>query len=59
MNILIYLKEVKQELSKVTWPNRQSVIRLTGVILVVSLITGLYVGGLDLLFTNILGIFLK
>lgn len=59
MNILSYLKEVRVELTKVTWPTRKEATYLTLVILVASLATGLYVGGLDLLFTNLLGLFLK
>lgn len=59
MNLLKYLKEVRVELSKVTWPTREEVVKLTLVILVSSLAVGLYIGGLDLIFTNILGLFLK
>lgn len=59
MNILQYLKEVRVELGKVTWPDRASVIKLTSIILIASLVTGFYIGGLDLTFTSILGMFLK
>lgn len=59
MNIINYLKEVRVELTKVTWPTRKEATYLTLVILVASLATGLYVGGLDLIFTNLLGLFLK
>lgn len=59
MNIIKYLKEVRIELSKVSWPTREEIVKLTTIILVASLIVGLYVGGLDVLFTNLLGMFLK
>ena len=59
MNLINYLKEVRIELTKVTWPTRAEATHLTLVILGVSLAVGLYVGGLDLLFTNLLGLFLK
>lgn len=59
MNILSYFKEVKTELTKVTWPTRPEATKLTIIILVGSLVTGLYVGGLDYVFTNLLGLFLK
>ncbi len=59
MNLLSYLKEVRVELTKVTWPTRAEAGKLTTIILVSSLLVGLYVGGLDLLFTNLLGVFLK
>ncbi|MFH1244401.1 MAG: preprotein translocase subunit SecE [bacterium] len=59
MNILQYLREVRLELGKVTWPTRAEATKLTVIIIVASLAVGLYVGGLDVLFTNLLGLFLK
>ena len=59
MNIVMYLKEVKTELTKISWPSREDSIRMTLVVLGVSLGVGLYIGGLDYVFTSILGIILK
>ncbi len=59
MNLIQYVSEVRRELTHVTWPTRPEVTRLTTIIIVASLAVGLYVGGLDILFTNLLGIFLK
>ena len=59
MQLMQYLSSVKAELSRVTWPTRQESYQLTLVIIIFSLVVGLYVGGLDLLFTNLLGFFLK
>ncbi len=59
MNLLKYLKEVRIELTKVTWPTRAEATKLTLVILAASLAVGLYIGGLDLVFTSLLGTFLK
>lgn len=59
MNVLTYLKEVRIELAKVSWPTRDESIHLTMIIIGASLLVGLYVGGLDYLFTNLLGLFLK
>lgn len=59
MNLFTYLKEVKTELGKVTWPTRQDATKLTVIIIVVSFATGLYIGGLDVLFTNLLGLLFK
>ncbi len=50
----VFLREVSDELKKVTWPTQKEVVRLTIVVLLVSIIVGLYIGGLDLLFTKIL-----
>lgn len=59
MNILTYLKEVRVELTKVSWPTRAQAIHLTMIIIGASLAVGLYVGGLDYIFTSLLGTFLK
>lgn len=59
MNVFTYLNEVKAELGKVSWPTRATATKLTLIIVGASLAVGLYVGGLDYVFTNLLGIFLK
>jgi len=59
MNVLKYLSEVRSELKNVTWPSRESAVQLTKVVLGGSLAVGLFVGGLDYLFTNILGLFFR
>ena len=50
---VVFLKEVRSELLKVSWPTRNEVIKLTIVVVAVSFVIGLYVGGLDLLFTKL------
>ena len=54
-----YLKEVRLELTKVTWPKREEVIRLTLVVFIFSVVVGLYLGGLDLTFTKLLETFVR
>lgn len=49
-----FLQETKQELVQVVWPKRDEIIRLTGVVLFFSLIVGIYIGGLDLVFSNLI-----
>ncbi len=53
-SILNFFSEVRLELSKVTWPKRNEVIKLTLIVFLVSGIIGAYVGGLDFLFTRLL-----
>ena len=52
--IIGFFGEVKSELTKVTWPTRTEVIRLTLIVLAVSAIIGVYVGSLDYVFTRVL-----
>lgn len=49
-----FLNEVRTELSKVTWPTRAETIRLTIIVVIISIVVGIYLGGLDLLFTEML-----
>lgn len=51
-----FISEVRTELTKVTWPSRNDVVKLTLIVLLVSLILGLYVGGLDYAFTKLLSL---
>ncbi len=56
---VIFLKEVKDELGKVVWPTRDEIIRLTAVVIIVSLIVGVYLGLIDLVLTKILALVIK
>ena len=47
-----FFTEVKSELTKVTWPTKDQVIRLTTVVIIISLVVGLFIGGLDFIFTK-------
>lgn len=54
-----FFEETRAELKKVTWPTRNEVVRLTMVVIAVSLVVGLYVGGLDFVFTKLLQMIVK
>lgn len=54
--VAAFLTEVRIELTKVTWPSRDEVIKLTLTVFLVSGILGLYVGGLDYGFTKLLSL---
>lgn len=48
-----FLREVRDELKKVVWPTKEEVIRLTGVVVLVSLFVGLFLGGTDFILTKL------
>jgi preprotein translocase subunit SecE len=52
--VIQFLKEVKLELSKVTWPKKQQIIKLTLIVFIISAVVGVYVGVLDYAFTKLL-----
>ncbi|OGZ20416.1 MAG: preprotein translocase subunit SecE [Candidatus Nealsonbacteria bacterium RIFCSPHIGHO2_01_FULL_43_31] len=52
--IITFLKEVKLEIKKVNWPTRHQTIKYTLIVLGISLVIALFLGGLDFLFTKLL-----
>ncbi len=58
-NFLRYLREVKVELKKVVLPDSKSLWGSTLVVIVVSIILGVVIGGFDLLISKIFGIFTR
>jgi preprotein translocase subunit SecE len=53
-NIVSFLRDVRVELSKVVWPKKAQVIKLTLTVFIISGIVALYVGVLDYSFVRIL-----
>ncbi len=53
-----FLKEVKAELGKVTWLNRQQTVRLTLIVIAVSLVVAVFISTLDFGFTKLMEIFI-
>lgn len=51
-NLFVFLKEVKEELLKVTWPNRQQTIRYTALVIIVAVVVGALLAGLDYILTS-------
>lgn len=54
-----FLKEVKTELSKVVWPTRDQTIKLTLLVIAISVFVGLFIGGLDIIFIKIVDTLLR
>lgn len=48
-----FFREIALELRKVTWPTRAETIKLTAVVVAVSAVVALYVGGLDIVVLRI------
>jgi preprotein translocase subunit SecE len=49
---LRFLREVRDELAKVVWPSRREVVTYSIVVIVTVLVMGLFVFGLDVLFSR-------
>jgi len=51
VGLVRFAQECWSELQKVTWPERQTVIRLTVIVIVISAIVAAYILGADQVFT--------
>jgi preprotein translocase subunit SecE len=58
-SLIAFLKDVRMEMNNVSWPDKIETIRLTGVVIGVSLIVAIFIGILDFLFTNLITLVLK
>jgi len=54
-----FITDIIDEMKKVSWPTRSETIRLTSIVIIVSLIIGLYVGIIDVLLAKGLEIITK
>lgn len=50
--IVKFLKEVRAEFKNISWPKKDSLIQLTIVVISISIIISLILGGFDFLFTQ-------
>ncbi len=53
-----FLKKVREELKKVEWPNRQLVWKATYSVIIFSLIMGIYLWLIDLIFVRLISFLL-
>jgi preprotein translocase SecE subunit len=51
VGVVRFAQECWSELQKVTWPDRQTVVRLTVLVILISAIVGAYILGADQVFT--------
>ena len=54
-----FVREVLAELKKVTWPTKQETLKLTVVVIAISVIVGAFIGALDTMFLRITGFFFR
>ncbi|MBM3208879.1 preprotein translocase subunit SecE [Candidatus Shapirobacteria bacterium] len=58
-NPIEFLKEARTELEKVTWPTRKEAVRLTTVVISVSVLVGVFIGVADFIFTKLMGLIVQ
>ena len=51
---LQYIKEAQVEIKKVAWPSRKQAMQYTTIVVIISIVATLVLGGLDMFFNHIL-----
>ena len=59
VNPATYLREVKQELERVTWPSREKTINMTLLVIGVSAFIALAISGADFVFSKLLELLIR
>lgn len=54
MSLINYIKESKGEFAHIAWPTRQQAIAFTVLVIVLSVLTSIYLGLFDTLFTTLI-----
>lgn len=54
-----FLKEAKSELKKVKWPSKEEVIKMTSIVIGVSVAISLFISALDFIFTKLTELMIK
>ena len=57
--IISFFQEVKEELAKVAWPTRDQTLRYTILVILVALVVGVFLGGLDYILTAVTSFILE
>jgi len=58
MKLIDYLKSTKAELKHVSWPTKKQAIAFTIIVVLISVLTALYLGFFDFIFSKILQFFI-
>ena len=51
---ITFLKEVRLEMKKVNWPTKEETIKYTLIVIGISVVVAIFLGGFDILFTTLL-----
>lgn len=59
MNPITYLRDTISELKQISWPTREQTLKLTLIVIAVSILVAVYIGALDFSFTTLLAKLVK
>ena len=55
--LINYFKESREELAKVAWPSKQITFKHTAIVIVLSVVMAIFLGGIDYLLNKVLKLF--
>jgi len=58
MKAATFLKEVKMEIQKINWPTKDRTLRYTLIVIGISIVIAIFLGGMDFLFTTVFNQFI-
>ncbi len=56
---MVFIQEVRSELTKVSWPTKNELIGATSVVILLSIILGIFIGGIDVIISWALSYLLR
>ena len=56
--VISFLKEIKSEIGRVSWPTKRETFKNTLIIIGTSVVIAVFLGGVDFLFTTLLNMFI-
>lgn len=56
---ITFVKQAIDELKKVTWPTGTEIIRLTTSVIIISVVVGIFLGGIDFLLTKVMEVVIR
>lgn len=54
-----FVREARAELAKVVWPTRAEALKLTALVIVITIAVGAFIGGIDYLLSQVLKVLVK
>lgn len=50
---VLFIQQTYDELKRVVWPTKEQLLRLTFVVIAISVVVGIYIGGIDFVLTRL------
>ena len=52
--VKLFIGELRQEFKRINWPSRQETIKMSTIVIVISLVVAAFLGALDFLFLTVI-----